>query len=56
VGGAGKKMKGNFMVLFPSLYSSKKDSYLHFSMVALFRPSFSPSFASGEALPLRVLW
>lgn len=39
------------MVLFPPLHSSKKDSYLYFSMVVVFRPSFSPSFASGEALP-----
>jgi len=44
------------MVLFPPLHSSKKDSYVYFSMVVIFRPSFSPSFASGEALPLRVLW
>ena len=56
VGGAAKKMKGKFLVLFPPLHSSKKDSYLYFSMVTVFRPSFSPSFASGEALPLRVRW
>ena len=44
------------MVLFPPLHSSEKDLYLYFSMVIIFRPSFSPSFALGEALPLRVQW
>ena len=48
VGGAAKKMKGNFMVLFPPLHSSKKDSYLYFSIVAIFCPSFLPSFASAR--------
>jgi hypothetical protein len=52
VGGAAKKMKGNFLVLFPPLHSSKKDLYLYFSIVVIFRPSFSPSFASGEARPV----
>ena len=52
VGGAGKKWKGKFLVLVPTLHSSRKDLYLYFSIVAIFCLSFPPSFASVRgALP-----
>jgi hypothetical protein len=57
VGGAGKKWKGKFLVLVPTLHSSRKDLYLYFSIVAIFCPSFPPSFASVRGAPrIRVLW
>jgi len=46
VGGAGKIWKGKFLVLVPTLHSSRKDLYLYFSIVAIYCPSFPPSFAS----------
>ena len=52
VGGAGKKWKGKFLVLVPTLHSSKKDLYLYFSIVAIFCPSFPPSFASVRGAPI----
>jgi len=57
VGGAAKKMKGNFMVLFPPLHSSRKGLYLYFSIVAIFCPPFLPSFASvrGASSPRLVV-
>ena len=57
VGGAGKKWKGKFLVLVPTLHSSRKDLYLYFSIVAIFCPSFPPSFASVRGAPrIGVLW
>ncbi|MFA5195683.1 MAG: hypothetical protein WC401_07795, partial [Bacteroidales bacterium] len=57
VGGAGKIWKGKFLVLVPTLHSSRKDSCLYFSIVAIFCPSFPPSFASVRGAPcIRVLW
>jgi hypothetical protein len=57
VGGAGKKWKGKFLVLVPTLHSSRKDLYLYFSIVAIFCPSFPSSFASVRgAHRIRVLW
>jgi hypothetical protein len=52
VGGAGKKWKGKFLVLVPTLHSSRKDLYLYFSMVVIFCPSFPPSFASVRGAPV----
>ncbi len=52
VGGAGKKWKGKFLVLVPTLHSSRKDLYLYFSIVAIFCPSFPPSFASVRGAPV----
>ena len=52
VGGAGKKWKGKFLVLVPTLHSSRKDLYLYFSMVTIFCPSFPPSFASVRGAPV----
>lgn len=57
VGGAGKKWKGKFLVLVPTLHSSRKDLYLYFSIMAIFCPSFPSSFASVRGAPrIRVLW
>ena len=52
VGGAGKKWKGKFLVLVPTLHSSRKDLYLYFSIVEIFCPSFPPSFASVRGAPV----
>ncbi len=52
VGGAGKKWKGKFLVLISPLHSSRKDLYLYFSIMAIFCPSFPPSFASVRGAPI----
>lgn len=40
------------MVLFPPLHSSRKDSYVYFSIVTVFCSSFLPSFASVRGAPV----
>ena len=52
VGGAGKKWKGKFLVLVPLLHSSRKDLLIYFSIVAILRPSFPPSFAAARHAPV----
>jgi hypothetical protein len=52
VGGAGKKWKGKFLVLVPTLHSSRKDLCLYFSIMVIFCPSFPPSFASVRGAPV----
>jgi hypothetical protein len=52
VRGAGKKWKGKFLVLVPTLHSSRKDLYLYFSIVAIFCSSFPPSFALVRGAPV----
>ena len=44
-------MKGNFLVLLPPLHDCRKDSFLHFSIFSVFRPSFLSSFASVRGAP-----
>ena len=45
-------MERKFLVLVPTLHSSRKDLYLYFSIVAIFCPSFPPSFASVRGAPI----
>ncbi len=52
VGGAGKKWKGKFLVLVSTLHSFRKDLYLYTSIMAIFCPSFPPSFASVRGAPV----
>jgi len=52
VGGAGKKWKGKFLVLVPPLHSFRKDLLTYFSIVAILRPSFPPSFAAARRAPV----
>jgi hypothetical protein len=52
VGGAAKKMKGNFMVLLRRFRLQNK--HLYYSICGLFALFISPSSRRDEALPLRV--
>lgn len=52
-----KNGKENFWFWFRRFIPEVKDLYLYFSIVAIFCPSFPPSFASVRGAPrIRVLW